>query len=88
MILTMLIASTSVANAGQESRLKLINKQFPRLSDLKIPISTTWNGFEIMEFKFDGVDAKIVFPNQSNKAKNWIWRTQFWGHEPQTDIAC
>ncbi|WP_395807633.1 alpha/beta hydrolase family protein [Daejeonella sp.] len=87
MILTMLIASTSVANAGQESRLKLINKQFPRLSDLKIPISTTWNGFEIMEFKFDGVDAKIVFPNQSNKAKNWIWRTQFWGHEPQTDIA-
>ena len=87
MILTMLIASTSVANAGQESRLKLINKQFPRLSDLKIPISTTWNRFEIMEFKFDGVDAKIVFPNQSNKAKNWIWRTQFWGHEPQTDIA-
>ncbi|WP_306551453.1 S9 family peptidase [Daejeonella sp.] len=87
MILTILIASTSAGNAGLESRLKLANKQSPRLLALKIPISTTWNGFEIIEFKFDGVDAKIVFPNQSNKAKNWIWRTQFWGHEPQTDIA-
>ena len=87
MILTILIASTSAGNAGLESRLKLANKQSQRLLALKIPISTTWNGFEIIEFKFDGVDAKIVFPNQSNKAKNWIWRTQFWGHEPQTDIA-
>ena len=87
MILTILIASTSAGNTGLESRLKLANKQSPRLLALKIPISTTWNGFEIIEFKFDGVDAKIVFPNQSNKAKNWIWRTQFWGHEPQTDIA-
>ena len=87
MILTILIASTSAGNTGLESRLKLADKQSPRLLALKIPISTTWNGFEIIEFKFDGVDAKIVFPNQSNKAKNWIWRTQFWGHEPQTDIA-
>ena len=87
MLLTMLIASTLVGNAGLESRLKLANKQSQRLLALKIPISTTWNGFEIIEFKFDGVDAKIVFPNQSNKAKNWIWRTQFWGHEPQTDIV-
>jgi len=46
-----------------------------------------WNGFEIIEFNFNGVDAKIVFPNKANSAKNWIWRTQFWAHEPQTDIA-
>jgi pimeloyl-ACP methyl ester carboxylesterase len=46
-----------------------------------------WNGFEIIEFKFNGFDAKIVFPNKANSAKDWIWRTQFWAHEPQTDIA-
>jgi len=50
-------------------------------------IQNTWNGFEIIEFKFNGVDAKIVFPKKPNPAKNWIWRTQFWAHEPQTDIA-
>lgn len=46
-----------------------------------------WHGFDILEFKFDGVEAKIVFPNQPNKNKNWIWRTQFWAHEPQVDIS-
>lgn len=46
-----------------------------------------WNGFEIIEFKFDGVEAKIVFPNKPNSTRKWIWRTQFWAHEPQTDIA-
>jgi len=51
------------------------------------PGRNNWNGFEIIEFKFNGVDAKIVFPNMPNAAKNWIWRTQFWAHEPQTDIA-
>ena len=83
----MLIASTLVGNASLESGFKSAYKQSKQLNALKNPISNTWNGFEIIEFKFDGVDAKIVFPNQANQAKNWIWRTQFWGHEPQTDIA-
>lgn len=51
------------------------------------PVQDKWNGFEIIEFKFNGVDAKIVFPKKSNPSKSWIWRTQFWAHEPQTDIA-
>lgn len=50
-------------------------------------VQNSWNGFEIIEFKFNGVDAKIVFPKKPNPTKNWIWRTQFWAHEPQTDIA-
>ena len=87
MLLTMLIASTLVGNASLESGFKSAYKQSTQLNALKNPMSNTWNGFEIIEFKFDGVDAKIVFPNQANQAKNWIWRTQFWGHEPQTDIA-
>lgn len=48
---------------------------------------TTWNGFEMLEFQFEGVEAKVVFPRQPNQNKNWIWRTQFWAHEPQVDIA-
>ena len=56
------------------------------LTSVKL-VQNKWNGFEIIEFKFNGVDAKIVFPKKSNATKNWIWRTQFWAHEPQTDIA-
>jgi len=39
------------------------------------------------EFVFEGKNSRIVFPIQSNKNKNWIWRARFWGHEPQTDLA-
>jgi len=46
-----------------------------------------WNGFDIIEFKFNGVDAKIVIPSEPNQDKNWMWRTQFWEHEPQVDLA-
>lgn len=34
------------------------------------PVQNKWNGFEIIEFKFEGVDAKIVFPKKSNPSKN------------------
>lgn len=39
------------------------------------------------EFKFQGHEAKIVFPEKSNKEKYWVWRARFWGHEPQVDKA-
>ena len=70
------------------SAQKPLSHQYINPSQLSAnPVRNNWNGFEIIEFKFNGVDAKIVFPKKSNPSKNWIWRTQFWGHEPQTDIA-
>ncbi|HQT23254.1 alpha/beta hydrolase [Daejeonella sp.] len=71
------------------SALKPVIKQIYNSSSLTAisPVQNKWNGFEIIEFKFNGVDAKIVFPKKPNLSKNWIWRTQFWAHEPQTDIA-
>lgn len=85
--LTVLLTSTLIGNTVPESTLKLNQNQALQFLILKAPAPDTWNGFGIIEFKFDGVNAKIVFPQKANKAKNWIWRTQFWGHEPQTDIA-
>ena len=67
---------------------KTVNGQSSSSLFAKIdPVQNKWNGFEIIEFKFNGVDAKIVFPKKPNPSKSWIWRTQFWAHEPQTDIA-
>lgn len=68
------------------SRPKLIHDQNIPPSVNK-PAPDYWNGFEIIAFKFEGVDAKIVFPKKADSSKKWIWRTQFWAHEPQTDIA-
>ena len=46
-----------------------------------------WHGFKCLDFRFEERDAKIVFPEQAEAGRHWIWRARFWGHEPQTDIA-
>lgn len=48
---------------------------------------TDYHGFKCLEFKFEGHDAKIVFPEKAEEQRHWIWRARFWGHEPQTEIA-
>jgi len=42
---------------------------------------------KIEEFIFQGHKAKVAFPIQPNKERNWIWRARFWGHQPQLDQA-
>lgn len=48
---------------------------------------TDYHGFKCLNFKFEGHDAKIVFPQKAENGRHWIWRARFWGHEPQTEIA-
>lgn len=87
LILSILLNYVFTGDAVPKPLFKYQQKSSVQFPMTKIPLQNTWNGFEIIEFKFNGVDAKIVFPKQANQSKNWIWRTQFWGHEPQTDIA-
>ena len=46
-----------------------------------------YHGFKCLNFKFEGRDAKIVFPQKAEAGRHWIWRARFWGHEPQTEVA-
>jgi len=48
---------------------------------------TDYHGFKCLDFKFEGHDARIVFPDKAEAGRHWIWRARFWGHEPQTEIA-
>jgi pimeloyl-ACP methyl ester carboxylesterase len=48
---------------------------------------TDYYGYRCLDFKFEGHDAKIVFPKIAEEKRHWIWRARFWGHEPQTEIA-
>ncbi len=49
--------------------------------------SSLWNGFERLDFRVDGRAALLVRPKEAAPAKPWIWRTEFFGHEPQADLA-
>ena len=49
--------------------------------------SSQWNGFTRVDFVLAGRPCLLVFPHQAAEGKPWIWRTEFFGHEPQTDLA-
>jgi len=46
-----------------------------------------WNGYEQRDFVVDGRNCLLVLPKTPAPGKPWIWRTEFFGHEPQGDIA-
>ena len=46
-----------------------------------------WHGFEKLSFQVDGRDCVLVVPETAAVGKPWIWRTEFFGHEPQADLA-
>jgi pimeloyl-ACP methyl ester carboxylesterase len=48
---------------------------------------TTWNGFTRIDFTLADRPCILVVPNTPAPNKPWIWRTEFFNHEPQADIA-
>lgn len=47
-----------------------------------------FHGYTSYEGYFEGHPAKVVIPKGGPaKGKPWVWRTRFWGHEPQADLA-
>lgn len=49
--------------------------------------TTAWNGYERSDFLVRGVKALLVRPKSPAPGRPWIWRTEFFGHEPQADLA-
>jgi len=52
------------------------------------PIVTTnaWHDFQQLKFSMDGRDALLVRPKIPAPGQPWIWRTEFFNHEPQADL--
>ncbi len=46
-----------------------------------------WNGYEMKKFAVEGRSALLVVPKEPAAGKPWIWRTEFFGIDPQADIA-
>lgn len=49
--------------------------------------TSQWNGYERSDFVVQGVKSLLVRPKQAAPGRPWIWRTEFFGHEPQADLA-
>lgn len=46
-----------------------------------------WQGYEKRDFVVDGRNAFLIIPKSPAAGQPWIWRTEFFGHEPQGDLA-
>ena len=47
---------------------------------------TTWHGFKMDEFTFEGKKAIVVFPEKTNAKKSWTIKTEYWDVFPETEI--
>jgi pimeloyl-ACP methyl ester carboxylesterase/lysophospholipase L1-like esterase len=55
---------------------------------MKTPVTASqWNGYPRIDFKIGNRSAILVQPKSPAPGRPWIWRTEFFGHEPQADIA-
>lgn len=52
-----------------------------------VGVKSDWNGCDRYDFSVDGRKCLVVVPKKPAPGKPWIWRTEFFGHEPQGDIA-
>lgn len=46
-----------------------------------------WKGFKRLDFSVSGRPSWLVVPREAAPGRPWIWRTEFFGHEPQGDLA-
>ena len=45
-----------------------------------------WNGFRRIDFKFDGQDAILVFPQTPAPGNKWLFKTEYFGAFPSFEI--
>ena len=77
-----------IANRLYESVVQPEDENFDIFPKLPHPSQiTSFAGYSCSDFTLEGRACKLVKPKWSAKGHPWIWRTRFWGHEPQTDIA-
>ena len=80
--------SAIMAKRLYESVIQARDEKFDILSGLpKSAKISSFEGYKCADFVLDGRSCKVVQPKWSAEGHPWIWRTRFWGHEAQTDIA-
>ena len=46
-----------------------------------------WHGYAMLQFSVGGRSALLVLPKTPAPGRPWIWRTEFFGVDPQADVA-
>lgn len=50
-------------------------------------VKTQWNGFDCLEFDFEGYSAKVISPKKATEFNYLVLKTEYFNAFPQTEIA-
>jgi len=71
-----------------KEQVTLVGKPFNIATKIKERnTEKSFYGYRDHQFKFKGREAHVVKPKVAAKGNPWVWRSRFWSHQPQTDIA-
>ncbi len=48
---------------------------------------SNFHGYAAYDFRLNGRACKVVLPKRAAARHSWVWRMEFFGHEPQADLA-
>ena len=63
----------------------LTGKEFT--GEVPSKLTSQWHNFQRVDFVVDGRMCLLVIPKTPAKGNPWIWRTEFFDVEPQTELA-
>ena len=70
---------TSMGKVPANAALATIAESVDRSSDsVWDGRKSSFHGFDQYNFKFEGVDCKVVVPKKNADGKPWVWRARFW----------
>lgn len=80
---------TTIARFGVAASLILVSNLVVAAPPTDQPTyrRSEWMGFERYDFQVGGRDCLVVIPKEAAAGRPWAWRTEFFGHEPQGDVA-
>jgi len=85
---TVLIVVTAVLVACVEYSMSAENTVDPATLSAPFPgTQSNFHGFDQYDFQLEGGACRVVVPKKVADGKPWVWRAQFFGHQPQVDIA-
>jgi pimeloyl-ACP methyl ester carboxylesterase/lysophospholipase L1-like esterase len=82
------IALSSTNAPASDSPASAVSTNQAAASTVLTDVSqSSWFGFNQLQFVVDGRNCLLVIPKDRAVGRPWIWRTEFFGHEPQADLA-